>query len=148
MTSFRSQAPRPTADGEFVFLYSSQSDQRSFEYPMADGSWHGEFTLRLAQTLRDAPDASWAQVLTATTEAMVQGPARQMPDGEGPLLDPSLRHRQAHRRFPVKDGKLMPLGSCKAWPRVRRSPSTPIPAGGEPLATLTLDDVTARDAQL
>ena len=51
----------------------------------ADGTWHGEFTLRLAQILRDAPDASWAQVLSATTEAMVQGPARQMPDGEGPL---------------------------------------------------------------
>ena len=38
-----------------MFLYSSQSDQRSFEYPLADGSgWHGEFTLRLAQVLQAA----------------------------------------------------------------------------------------------
>ena len=70
--------------GDFVFLYSSQSDQRSFEYPLGDGNiWHGEFTLRLAEVLRTAPEASWAQVLAATTEAMVQGPARQMPEGEG-----------------------------------------------------------------
>ncbi|HEY6918042.1 MAG TPA: caspase family protein, partial [Tabrizicola sp.] len=73
--------PAPPLEGDFVFLYSSQSDQRSFEYPMPDGTWHGEFTLRLAQTLRAAPTASWEQILTATTEAMAQGPARQMPDG-------------------------------------------------------------------
>ena len=73
--------------GDFVFLYSSQSDERSFEYPLgADGTWHGEFTLRLSQVLTAAPEASWAQVLAATTDAMAQGPARQMPDGEGPLL--------------------------------------------------------------
>jgi hypothetical protein len=38
--------------GDYVFLYSSQSDERSFEYPLGDtGEWHGEFTLRLAQVL-------------------------------------------------------------------------------------------------
>jgi uncharacterized caspase-like protein len=74
--------------GDFVFLYSSQSDQRSFEYPLGDGAtWHGEFTLRLSQVLQGAPAASWAQVLAATTDAMVQGPARQMPEGEGTLLE-------------------------------------------------------------
>ncbi|MCU0899557.1 MAG: caspase family protein [Cypionkella sp.] len=74
-------------EGDFVFLYSSQSDQRSFEYPYGDGSvWHGEFTLRLADVLTHAPEASWAQVLGAATEAMQQGPARQQPEGEGPLL--------------------------------------------------------------
>lgn len=74
--------------GDFVFLYSSQSDQRSFEYPLGDtGVWHGEFTLRLAEVLRTAPGASWRQVLTAVQGAMVQGPARQVPEGEGPLLD-------------------------------------------------------------
>ena len=73
--------------GDYVFLYSSQSDERSFEYPLGgDGIWHGEFTLRLAQVLTDAPEASWAQVLAAATDAMAQGPARQMPEGEGPLL--------------------------------------------------------------
>ena len=92
--------------GDFVFLYSSQSDQRSFEYPLGDtGLWHGEFTLRLAQVLRDAPSASWRQVLAATGDAMLQGPARQMPEGEGPLLDAGVFGRGAGtERFAVEAG--------------------------------------------
>jgi hypothetical protein len=139
--------PAPPLDGEFVFLYSSQSDQRSFEYPMADGSWHGEFTLRLAQTLRDAPDASWAQVLSATTEAMVQGPARQMPDGEGPLLStPVFGTGNPTDRFPIKDGKLA-AGLLQGLAEGAELTLYASPAGGDPLATLTLSKVTARDAR-
>ena len=138
--------PAPPLDGEFVFLYSSQADQRSFEYPMVDGSWHGEFTLRLAQTLRDAPDASWAQVLSATTEAMVQGPARQMPDGEGPLLSaPVFGTGSPTDRFPIKDGKLA-AGLLQGLAEGAELALYATPAGGDPLATLTLSKVTARDA--
>jgi len=138
--------PAPPLSGEFVFLYSSQSDQRSFEYPMADGSWHGEFTLRLAQTLRDAPDASWAQVLAATTEAMVQGPARQMPDGEGPLLSaPVFGTGSTTERFPLKDGKLA-AGLLQGLADGAEVALYATPAGGDPLATLTLTKVTAREA--
>lgn len=138
--------PAPPLAGDFVFLYSSQSDQRSFEYPMPDGTWHGEFTLRLAQTLRAAPDASWAQVLTATTEAMAQGPARQMPDGEGPLLSaPVFGIGPTTPRFPLKDGKLA-AGLLDGLSTGTELALYATPAGGNPLATTTLTKVSARDA--
>jgi metacaspase-1 len=140
--------PSPPLSGEFVFLYSSQSDQRSFEYPMPDGTWHGEFTLRLAQTLRETPDASWAQVLSATTEAMVQGPARQMPDGEGPLLSaPVFGTGPTTDRFPLKGGKLA-AGLLDGLTEGSEFALYATPAGGDPLATTTLATVTAREAAL
>lgn len=138
--------PVPPLEGDFVFLYSSQSDQRSFEYPMSDGTWHGEFTLRLAQILRDVPDASWAQVLTATTETMVQGPARQMPDGEGPMLDaPVFGTGSATQRFPIADGALA-AGLLHGLADGAELTLYAAPAGGDPLATATLTKVTARSA--
>lgn len=141
-------APTPPLAGDFVFLYSSQSDQRSFEYPMPDGTWHGEFTLRLAQTLRAAPDASWAQVLSATTDAMVQGPARQMPDGEGPLLHaPVFGTGPTTDRFPIEDGKLA-AGLLHGLTEGAELSLYAMPAGGDPLASVTLTTVTARDATL
>jgi len=139
--------PLPPLTGEFVFLYSSQSDQRSFEFPLADGvTWHGEFTLRLAQTLRDTPDASWAQVLAATTEAMAQGPARQMPEGEGTLLEAHVFGQgSALARLPVQDGKLAAglLHGLAEGAEVAVFASF---SGGEPLAVVTLGEVTAREA--
>lgn len=141
-------APAPPLEGDFVFLYSSQSDQRSFEYPMPDGTWHGEFTLRLAQTLRDAPDASWAQILAATTEAMAQGPARQMPDGEGPLLlAPVFGTGPTTDRLPVEDGKLA-AGLLDGLAEGAELSLYTTPAAGDPLASATLTKVTARDATL
>jgi hypothetical protein len=140
--------PAPPLSGDFVFLYSSQSDQRSFEYPMADGTWHGEFTLRLAQTLRSAPEASWAQILAATTESMVQGPARQMPDGEGPLLSaPVFGTGSPTDRFPVKDGKLA-AGLFDGFAEGSEVTLYAAPSDGDPLATVTLTKVSARDATL
>jgi hypothetical protein len=137
----------PPLTGEFVFLYSSQSDQRSFEYPLADGeTWQGEFTLRLAQTLRDAPEASWAQVLAATTEAMVQGPARQMPEGEGTMLDAMVFGTGAAAlRMSVEDGKLQ-AGLLQGLATAAEVALYADPAGGEPLAVLSLGEVTAREA--
>jgi hypothetical protein len=142
-------APLPPLAGDFVFLYSSQSDQRSFEYPLADGvTWHGEFTLRLAQTLRDAPGASWAQVLAATREAMVQGPARQMPEGEGPLLEAQVFGTGAGAaRWPVVAGKLE-AGLLDGLAEGAEVALYSEAAGGEPLAVLPLSEVTARSAKL
>ena len=135
--------------GEFVFLYSSQSDQRSFEYPLGDGDiWHGEFTLRLAEVLDRAPQASWAQVLGAVTEAMVQGPARQQPDGEGPLLSAQVfgtgraeaRHKVDRRR--LQAGLLAGLTTGTEVALYAAA------AGGEPLAVVTLAGLKAREARL
>ncbi len=139
--------PLPSLTGEFVFLYSSQSDQRSFEYPLADGTtWHGEFSLRLAQVLRDVPDASWAQVLAATTEAMVQGPARQMPEGEGTMLETQVFGQGSGlARMPLKDGKLA-AGLLHGLAEGAEIAVFASPSGGEALAVLPLGDVTARDA--
>lgn len=139
----------PPLAGDFVFLYSSQSDQRSFEYPLADGtSWHGEFTLRLAQALRDLPEASWAQVLAATREGMVQGPARQMPEGEGTLLEAQVFGTGATpARLAVAENKLHAglLHGLAAGAEVALYAD---PAGGEALAVLPLGEVTAREAVL
>jgi len=139
--------PIPPLTGEFVFLYSSQSDQRSFEYPLADGTtWHGEFTLRLAEVLREVPEASWAQVLAATTEAMVMGPARQMPEGEGTLLDAEVFGAGlGAARLVVSEGQIeagLLHGLTEGTEVALYSDS----AGGEALAILSLTKVTARSA--
>ncbi|MBL9048702.1 MAG: caspase family protein [Tabrizicola sp.] len=141
--------PAPPRSGDFVYLYSSQSDQRSFEYPLADGTtWHGEFTLRLAQTLREAPEASWAQVLAATTEAMAQGPARQMPEGEGPLLKAQVFGRgTGDARMRVEGGTLK-AGLLEGLAKGAEVALYAGPAGGEPLAVVTLAEVTARESTL
>ncbi len=140
--------PVPPLSGDFVFLYSSQSDQRSFEYPMADGTWHGEFTLRLAQTLQGADQASWAQVFAATTEAMVQGPARQMPDGEGTLLQAQVFGTgAAAARLAVEGGKLS-AGLLHGLAEGAEVALYAGPAGGEALGILPLGKVTAREATL
>lgn len=140
--------PAPPLAGDFVFLYSSQSDQRSFEYPMPDGTWHGEFTLRLAQSLRHARDASWAQVLTTTTEAMIQGPAKQMPDGEGTLLTaPVFGTGPTTQRFPIEDGTLA-AGLLDGLTQGTELALYATPTGGTPLATVTLTSVAARTAPL
>ncbi len=140
--------PVPPLTGDFVFLYSSQSDQRSFEYPMADGTWHGAFTLRLAQTLQTAPQASWAQVLAATTEGMVQGPAKQMPDGEGTLLQAQVfGTARPAMRLPVVGGKLA-AGLLQGVATGSEVALYADAAGGQALAVLPVGNVTAREAAL
>jgi hypothetical protein len=141
--------PVPPLSGDFVFLYSSQSDQRSFEYPLPDGSgWHGEFTLRLTQTLRAAPQATWAQILAATREAMMQGPARQMPEGEGTLLDATVFGTGwAAARWPVK-GDTVAAGLLDGLADGAEVALYAEPAGGDPLSILPLGKVTARSSTL
>jgi len=135
--------------GDFVFLYASQSDQRSFEYPVGDsGVWHGAFTLGLTNVLRTATGASWAQVLAATSDTMVQGPARQVPEGEGPLLDrvvfglgqSALRHRLADGR--VAAGLLAGLTEGSEMALYAAA------AGGDPLGRAVLTDVALRRSGL
>ena len=85
----------PPLEGRFVFLYSSQSDQRSFEYPLGDPadphSWYGDFTRALMPVLGGAPGLSWSQALMAAVDGMAKdGPAAQTPDAEGPLLEEAV----------------------------------------------------------
>ncbi|MGA0542107.1 caspase family protein [Neotabrizicola sp. VNH66] len=135
--------------GDFVFLYSSQSDERSFEYPLGDtGLWHGEFTLRLAQTLTTAPEASWQQVLAATADAMVQGPARQEPAGEGPLLTEQVFGTgTAAARYRIEGGKLA-AGLLQGVEAGAELALYAAGAGGDPLAQVTVTSATAREAVL
>ena len=149
VVSVPGQSAAHPLSGEFVFLYSSQSDQRSFEYPLADGQeWHGEFTLRLTQVLRTAPQASWAQVLRATSDAMVQGPARQVPDGEGPLLDaPVFGQGAAARRLAVS-GNVLEGGLLMGLTPGDAVTFYAAPAGGDPLGEAQLTRVEARRAQI
>lgn len=141
-------APILQLQGDFVFLYSSQSDQRSFEYPLGDsGLWQGEFTLRLAEVLRSAPDAAWSQVLAATSAAMVQGAAAQSPAGEGPLLAASVFGSPAPERFAVQAGVLQ-AGLLQGLQPGDRLGLFADPAGGAVLAEVTLANIGARSTAL
>ncbi|MFZ1468610.1 MAG: caspase family protein [Paracoccaceae bacterium] len=135
--------------GDYVFLYSSQSDERSFEYPFGtDGTWHGEFTLRLAQVLTTAPDASWAQVLAAATDAMMQGPARQRPEGEGPLLQAQVFGTgTGEQRFRV-EGDAVEAGLLQGLAPGAELALYTSAAGGTPLAIVTVAAADARHATL
>lgn len=148
MASPASAALIPPLQGDFVFLYSSQSDQRSFEYPLGDsGLWQGEFTLRLAEVLRRSPDAAWSQVLAATAAAMVQGAAAQSPAGEGPLLAASIFGTPAPARFAVQAGVLQ-AGLLQGLQPGDRLGLFADPAGGVALAEVTLSNIDARSTTL
>lgn len=143
-----SAAPIPPLQGDFVFLYSSQSDQRSFEYPLGDsGLWQGEFTLRLAEVLRRTPDAAWAQVLAATAAAMVRGAAAQSPAGEGPLLAARVFGTPAPTRFAVQAG-VVQAGLLQGLHPGDLLGLFADPAGGAALAELTLANIDARSTAL
>lgn len=137
--------------GDYVFLYSSQSDERSFEYPLGDtGEWHGEFTLRLSQVLTAAPGASWRQVLAAAADAMVQGPARQVPEGEGPLLDAPVFGEgtgSGTQRFRL-DGATLAAGLLQGVEAGSELALYALGAGGEALGQATVAKATARGATL
>jgi metacaspase-1 len=145
-------AVSPPLTGEFVFLYSSQSDQRSFEYPLGEaadpGNWYGEFTRQLSTVLQAAPQASWAQVLAATSDAMRQGTAQQTPDGEGPLLGTAVfGAAEPPERFSVVKGKVQAGG---LWGLTEGSivELYAAAAGGEPLMRARLGATRPGDADL
>ena len=136
----------PPLSGEFVFLYSSQSDQRSFEYELAgSGRWQGEFTLRMAQQLRQADGISWRQLLAAVSDAMVQGPARQVPAGEGPLLDSRVFGRgPASGRFMVTAGRVQ-AGFLEGMTEGSTLAFYAAPSGGDALAQAVIGKVAAHE---
>jgi len=135
--------------GNYVFLYSSQSDERSFEYPLGEtGLWQGEFTLRLTQVLSAAPEASWAQVLAHVADTMVQGEARQVPEGEGPMLDAQVfGSGQAAARMQVSDRRLK-AGLLQGLAEGTEVTFYAEGSGGDPLGTALVKKVTAREATL
>lgn len=134
--------------GEFVFLYSSQSDQRSFEYPVGEsGEWHGAFTLKLAEVLRTASGASWAQVLAATADGMVQGAVPQMPDGEGPLLQSTVFGSAAPARYLLRDGAVQ-AGLLQGLAKGDQVAVFAEASGAAELGLLPVIKVSARSAQL
>jgi hypothetical protein len=143
----------PELSGDFVFLYSSQSDQRSFEVPVGtDGLWHGAFTLALAEVLRTAPGASWAQVLTATSTAMLQGPVPQQPGGEGPLLQAAvfgqvLFGQVGPQRFALTGG-VVQAGLLQGLAEGAEVAFYAQPAGGNALGATQLGAVSAREARV
>lgn len=141
--------PAPGLDGAFVFLYSSQSDERSYEYPLGEtGLWHGEFTLRLAQVLEQAPDATWEQVLAATADRMTQGPVRQEPAGEGPLLSGQVFGKGAGTTRFRLDGDRLLAGLLQGVDAGATLALYSEGAGGDPIGTAEVQGATAREATL
>ncbi|SEC78057.1 Caspase domain-containing protein [Rhodobacter sp. 24-YEA-8] len=135
--------------GDFVFLYSSQSDERSFEYPLGDtGIWHGEFTLRLAQVLASAEDATWQQVLAATSDAMIQGVARQLPDAEGSLLQERVFGEGAGTARYRITGSVLQAGLLQGFAEGGEIVLFASGAGGESIGSVTLGKVGAREAKI
>ncbi|HMO06215.1 MAG TPA: caspase family protein, partial [Paracoccaceae bacterium] len=145
-------APRPPPPGDFVYLYSSQPDQRSFEYPLdpaaRDGAWHGGFTLALARALAAHPALTWAQVLRIARDDLAAGPHRQDPDGEGPLLDAPVFGRAAPSlRLAVQGGEVQAglLDGLEVGAEVALYAS---PQGGEVLAAARVATAQAGRATL
>ena len=105
-------ASGPGLTGDYVFLYSAQSDERAFEYPLGDpanpANWHGDFTANLTGALMRGRATTWREVLTATKNAMrLDGPAPQTPAGEGPALDDGvLGVASVTSRYVVENGVL------------------------------------------
>ncbi|WP_054008941.1 caspase family protein [Cypionkella psychrotolerans] len=140
--------PAPPLSGDFAFLYSSQSDQRSFEYPVGDSDlWQGAFTRQLAEVLRSSPKAPWAQILAAAAATMQQGTSAQMPDGEGPMLNENLFGTPAPQRFLVQNGTLK-AGLLQGLNPGDELSLYTAPAGGTALMHVTLTKVMARSSTL
>ncbi|WP_226779627.1 caspase family protein [Oceaniglobus trochenteri] len=104
----------PPLEGDFAFLYSSQSDQRSFEYPLGDkadlSNWYGDFTRSLTTVLSETDDLTWEQALRGAVDVMQKDSASvvQTPDGEGSALGAPVFGAAAPggRRVPFSGGML------------------------------------------
>jgi hypothetical protein len=138
--------------GRYAFLYSAQSDERAFEYPVGDpddpANWYGDFTRGLAAVLAEVPDLTWSQALAASAEALRQEQAAQTPDGEGTMLDAAVFGAAAPaERYRVTDGVVRAglLAGLTAGATVALYDRA---AGGEPVASTTLEAVTPTEARL
>ncbi|QYZ68156.1 caspase family protein [Neotabrizicola shimadae] len=135
--------------GEFAFLYSSQADQRSFEFPLGEGQeWHGAFTAALAGVLGEPGNPSWGQVLAAASDRMARGEAAQLPDGEGPLLSaPVFGSGRVEARWRVEGAKLE-AGLLQGLGEGDRVAFFAEAAGGEPLGEALVVKPAAGSARL
>jgi hypothetical protein len=141
--------------GDYVFLYSSQSDQRSFEHPHGDAedpaNWYGDFTVALTQSLAAAGDASYAQLLEAARDRMKGGAATaaQTPDGEGPMLEAAVFGEGAGlpARIAVHKGYLLEgaLSDVRIGARYALYAGA---QGGTPIGTAEVAKVEARLSRL
>lgn len=144
----REARPAPALTGDFAFLYAAQSDQRAFEFPGPGGAWTGAFTLALTQALTRHDALSWAQALEAARDGLRRGPAAQVPDGEGPLMDaPVFGGGTGERRWRVRDGRLE-AGALQGLTPGSRVALYAAAAGGEPLGTARLGTVEPTRATL
>ncbi|SIO30715.1 caspase family protein [Vannielia litorea] len=145
--------PAPALAGDFAFLYSSQSDQRSFEYPHGDpedpASWYGEFTRVLTGVMAATPDLTWEGLLAATMDGMRKetATATQTPDGEGTLMAaPVFGGAEAGARLRVDGGlKAGLLAGLTLGSEVTFYSAA---VGGAALGTATITGLTALDATL
>ncbi|MCR8724199.1 caspase family protein [Frigidibacter sp. ROC022] len=142
----------PPLVGDFVFLYSSQSDERSFEYPIGDkddpANWYGDFTRNLTAVLTSVPDLTWAQALAAAADGLKQELASQTPDGEGALDRPVFGAAGATEgRMRIEGGRLM-AGMLSGLAEGATVEIFDAAAGGASLGIATLKDVQAAEAAL
>ncbi|MGR3792790.1 caspase family protein [Vannielia sp. SX4] len=145
--------PAPALEGQFAFLYSSQSDQRSFEYPHGDpddpANWYGEFTRVLTTVMASTPDLTWEQLLTATMDGMRKetATATQTPDGEGTFMAaPVFGGADSNARFRVD--KELKAGALAGLTEGSEITFYAAAVGGEPLGTASITGLTPLSAAL
>jgi metacaspase-1 len=145
-------AAQPDLPGDFVFLYASQADQRSFEYPLdpsnPEGRWQGGFTLAMTRALTQHPGLTWRQALRIARDELATGPHRQDPDGEGPLLDaPVFGQDRTTPRHPVMQGRIA-AGLLDGLAEGATVALFDAPGGGTAISTAKVRAPTATDAAL
>ncbi len=145
--------PAPALEGQFAFLYSSQSDQRSFEYPHGDpddpANWYGEFTRVLTTVMASTPDLTWDQLLTATMDGMRKetATATQTPEGEGTFMAaPVFGGAEANARLRVDEE--LKAGSLAGLTEGSEVTFYAAAAGGEPLGTASITGLAPLSAAL
>ncbi len=147
--------PSEPLEGNFVFLYSSQSNQRSFEYPLGDATdkshWYGDFTRNLVNVLNGQTALSYQQLLQATSQSLraSNGQVAQTPDGEGTLLNAPVfgSDTAVSKRISIKKGKLSAgkLNDIRTGSRISLYNAA---VGADILGYATVTHVTPTDADL
>ncbi|WP_319824617.1 caspase family protein [Thalassovita sp.] len=139
--------------GEYAFLYSSQSNQRSFEYPLGDaadpGNWYGDFTRALMGVLSAQPNLRWEQALRAATDGMSRnGPAAQSPDGEGTLMTAGVFGTAAPEQRFATAGDSLSAGILHGLAEGAQVAIYETLTAQDPVATATVTALKANSASL
>lgn len=138
-------------EGQYVFLYAAQSNQRAFEYRLEDDQWYGDFTRNLVNILQEVPALSYDQLAQATTLRLRtrSGQVAQTPEIEGPLASAPVFGGNAPgvRRLTVQ-GTVLQAGALQDITPGSQLDLYADPLSGTPIGTARVTQVRGADAEL